>query len=75
MDAFRTHDVTNQPPAFAGRDLWRDDGPLREALEREGGAAFEAEVAAYGALAGSELLDLSHDMHRDRPRPRSHNAS
>ncbi|NLG29195.1 MAG: DNA alkylation response protein, partial [Chloroflexi bacterium] len=75
VEGFRTHEVTNQPPAFAGRDLWRDDLALREALGRKGGGAFEAEVAAYGTLAGGELLELSHDMHRDRPRLRSHDAA
>lgn len=67
-----THVVENQPPEFAPRDLWRDDVALREALAREGGEAFAPQVAAYGALAGSELLGLSWDAHRDRPRLRSH---
>ena len=74
MERCRTHEVCNQPPAFGARDLWRDDVALREALEREGGQAFTADVAAYGALAGGELLDLSHDAHRDRPRLRTHDA-
>ena len=73
MDA--THVVENQPPEFAPRDLWRDDAALREALAREGGGAFSDVVARYGALAGGELLELSHDMHRDRPRLRSHDAA
>ena len=67
-----THLVENQPPEFAPRDLWRDDLALREALQREGGSAFADEVAAYGALAGDELLALSFDAHRDRPRLRTH---
>ena len=62
----------NQPPEFAPRDLWRDDAALREAVEREGGRAFADRIAAYGALAGSELLALSFDAHRDRPRLRTH---
>ena len=67
-----THAVENQPPEFAPRDLWRDDAALREALVREGGAMFADAVAGYGALAGSELLALSFDAQRDRPRLRSH---
>ena len=67
-----THLVDNQPPEFAPRDLWQDDPALREALLREGGGAFAAEVAGYGALAGGELLALSFDAHRDRPRLRTH---
>jgi len=70
MDA--THVVENQPPEFAPRDLWRDDAALREALAREGGGAFSDVVARYGALAGGELLALSFDAHRDRPRLRTH---
>ena len=75
MDAFATHAVRNQPPPFGARDLWQDDAPLREGLAREGGEGFAAEVATYGALAGGELLALSHDAHRDRPRLRSHDAA
>ncbi|MBB6599710.1 acyl-CoA dehydrogenase family protein [Luteimonas sp. MC1825] len=67
-----THVVDNQPPEFAPRDLWGDDVVLRDALPREGAAAFTAHVAAYGAIAGGELLALSHDAHRDRPRLRTH---
>ena len=72
MGGSATHSVDNQPPEFAPRDLWRDDRALREALQREGAAGFTDAVAAYGALAGSELLALSFDAHRDRPRLRSH---
>ncbi|MDH7452894.1 acyl-CoA dehydrogenase family protein [Luteimonas composti] len=72
MSAAATHAVENQPPEFAARDLWRDDLALREALQREGGAGFADLVAAYGALAGGELLALSGDAHRDRPRLRTH---
>ena len=67
-----THSVENQPPEFTARDLWSDDLPLREAVKREGGAGFADAVAAYGALAGGELLALSGDAHRDRPRLRTH---
>ncbi|MBJ7573708.1 acyl-CoA dehydrogenase family protein [Luteimonas sp. MC1828] len=67
-----THVVDNQPPEFAPRDLWADDAVLREALAREGAASFASHVAGYGAIAGGELLALSHDAHRDRPRLRTH---
>ena len=75
MERCRTHEVRNQPPPFGERDLWRDDVALREALRREGGDAFAREVGAYGALAGGEVLALSHDAHRDRPRLRTHDAA
>ena len=70
--AFDTHDVTNQPPPFAPRDLWAGDAGLREAVAREGGDAFAARLAAYGALAGAELATLADEAHRDRPRLRTH---
>ena len=69
---FDTHEVSNQPPPFAPRDLWADDGALREAVAREGGNAFASQLAAYAALAGSELLRLADEAHRDRPRLRTH---
>ena len=75
MEASATHIVVNQPPEFAPRDLWRDDLALREALRREGGDAFTDAVAGYGALAGGELLALSFDAHRDRPRLRTHDRA
>ena len=69
---FDTHDVENQPPEFAARDLWADDTALREAVQRENASGFTALLQEYGALAGSELLQLSFDAHRDRPRLRTH---
>jgi putative acyl-CoA dehydrogenase len=72
LPPFETHRVGNQPPDFAPRDLWRDDIALREAVQANGGAAFVGGLANYGQLAGGSLLALSSDMHRDRPRLRSH---
>ncbi len=72
MSPFQTHEVDNQPPEFAPRDLWASDRALREAVAREGGSAFENRLAAYGALAGDELYRLSFDAHRDKPRLRTH---
>jgi putative acyl-CoA dehydrogenase len=69
---FETHVVENQPPEFAPRDLWSDDVALREAIAREGAVSFEGRIATYARLAGGELLALSHDAHRDRPRLRTH---
>ena len=71
---FDTHEVSNQPPPFAPRDLWADDIALREAVEREGGSVFAPRLAIYGALAGGELLRLADEAHRDRPRLRTHDG-
>lgn len=51
--SFSTHDVTNQSPPFSDINLFRADAALRDAVVREGGAAEEAELAAFGAAAGS----------------------
>ena len=37
-----THEVTNQPPEFAGRNLYLTDTALREAALREGGDWLDA---------------------------------
>jgi len=67
-----THEVANQPPEFAPRDLWADDVALRDGVAREGAAAFAPRLAEYGRLAGDELYALGWDAHRDRPRLRTH---
>ncbi len=69
---FETHAVDNQPPPFEPRDLWADDLTLREAVDREGGAAFAEALARYAALAGDELYRLGFDANRDRPRLKTH---
>jgi len=74
LPPFATHRVENQPPPFAPRDLWRDDLVLRDAVAREGGAGFAENLAAYGALAGGDLYELSFDAHRDKPRLRNFDA-
>lgn len=75
MTGSATHVVDNQPPPFGAHDLWEGDAALREAVAREGASHAAARIAAYGALAGGELLALSHDAHRDRPRLRTHDPS
>ncbi|WP_369938543.1 acyl-CoA dehydrogenase family protein [Xanthomonas tesorieronis] len=72
LPAFATHVVDNQPPPFEPRDLWADDAVLRAAVAREGGEAFAAHLAQYGALAGDTLYRLGFDANRDRPRLRTH---
>jgi putative acyl-CoA dehydrogenase len=72
---FETHRVDNQSPDFAPRDLWSDDIALREAVQAHGASAFADDIARYARLAGATLLALSFDMHRDRPRLRSHDRS
>lgn len=74
LPAFETHEVSNQPPPFGGRNLWADDVALAEAVQREGGAAFAGQLGRYGGLAGDELYRIGFDANRDRPRLRTHDA-
>ena len=57
-ERFLTHDVENQPPPLAPYDAYATDVALREALAREGGGWAEPQVAAYGPLAGGEVMAL-----------------
>ena len=67
-DRFITHRVENQPPPLAPYDAYATDVPLREALLREGGGWAEAEVAAYGAVTGGELMPLGVLANENKPR-------
>jgi putative acyl-CoA dehydrogenase len=62
-----THDVVNQPPPLENLDLYAADAALRDALHREGGGWAEDRVAAYGRLAGGELMDLGEAANVNRP--------
>jgi len=67
-DRFRTHSLENQAPPLAPYDAYATDLPLREALAREGGAWAEAPIAAYGVLAGGEMMELGRLANENRPR-------
>ena len=63
-----THEVSNQPPEFAGRNLFVTDVALREAALREGGEWLEPRLAVLGAAAGSEhVLELGELANRHPP--------
>jgi putative acyl-CoA dehydrogenase len=63
-----THEVTNQPPDFAGRNLYLTDPVLREAARREGGDWVEGPLAALGADVGSEeALSWAEEANRFPP--------
>ncbi|MGQ3355481.1 MAG: acyl-CoA dehydrogenase family protein [Phreatobacter sp.] len=49
-----THEVTNQPPDFAGRNLFTADPVLRHWALREGGDWVDGPLTALGAAVGSE---------------------
>ena len=49
--------AANQPPPLAGYDLFRENRPLAEALEREGGGWAAERCSAFGALLTREPLE------------------
>jgi putative acyl-CoA dehydrogenase len=67
-----THTVTNQPPPLAHRNLFTDNRPLVEALEREGGGAHVQRVAAVGAAWGGEPMDWGVQANEHPPTLRTH---
>lgn len=67
-DRFRTHTVENQPPPLAPYDAWATDLPLREAIRREGGGWAEDRLAAFGPVAGGELMELGVLANENKPR-------
>ena len=63
-----THEVTNQPPEFAGQNLYRIDQPLREAVLREAGPWLDRRMDALGKVVGSEeVLELGELANRHPP--------
>lgn len=68
---FLTHEVQNQPLPLPAYNAWLTDSALREAVEREGGAWAQAQLSAFGTVAGGELMDLGVQANENRPRLRS----
>ncbi|HEX6600343.1 MAG TPA: isovaleryl-CoA dehydrogenase [Gemmatimonadaceae bacterium] len=67
MSPFQTHVVENQPPPLEPYDAYATDLPLQEALAREGGGWAEEQVAAYGVIAGGELMALGAEANAHPP--------
>lgn len=63
-----THEVTNQPPDFADRNLFTSDPVLRHWALREGGDWVDAPLTALGAAVGSEeVLAWGEEANRYPP--------
>ena len=67
-ERFVTHSVDNQVPPPPALNLYRSDLVLREAVTREGGGWGEADLAAYGAIAGGELMELGFQANENKPK-------
>jgi putative acyl-CoA dehydrogenase len=67
-ERFTTHAVENQAPPLAPYDLWTTDRALREAVKREGGGWAQAQLAAYGPVAGGELMELGFAANENKPK-------
>jgi putative acyl-CoA dehydrogenase len=74
-DRFRTHDVDNQPPPLAPYDAYATDVALREAVAREGAAWAEAQLIAYGPIAGDEAMALGVAANAHRPVLHTHDRA
>jgi putative acyl-CoA dehydrogenase len=62
-----THEVLNQAPPMAGRNLFDDHVALREALDREGGGWAYERVRAAGAFWGGEPMVWGFEANEHPP--------
>ncbi|MES1952280.1 acyl-CoA dehydrogenase [Salinisphaera sp. S4-8] len=63
----RTHDVTNQPPPLVDYNAYSSDIALMEAVHREGGDWGQDRLKSYGAIAGTELIEVGFEANEHRP--------
>jgi putative acyl-CoA dehydrogenase len=68
---FFTHEVENQAPPLGDYNAWRTDAALREAVAREGGGWADAQLDAFGAVAGGELMQQGCLANENKPRLRA----
>jgi putative acyl-CoA dehydrogenase len=64
--------TANQPPPLAGHDLFAENRPLAEALEREGAGWASGRCSDFGRLLGGEPLEWGRLANENPPRLRSH---
>ncbi|HEY5143362.1 MAG TPA: acyl-CoA dehydrogenase family protein [Solirubrobacteraceae bacterium] len=68
----QTHEVFNQPPPLAGRNLFADNLPLVEALEREGAGWAHERALQAGAFWGGEPMAWGERANTYTPVLRTH---
>ena len=65
----------NQPPPYEGRNLYRTDIALQEAVAREGAIDAETTLERWGeALGSAETFALADAANRNPPQLRTHDA-
>ena len=65
----------NQPPPYEGRNLYRTDIALAEAVAREGAARAKPALEQWGEMLGSaETFALADAANRNPPRLHTHDA-
>jgi putative acyl-CoA dehydrogenase len=65
-------DGLNQPPPLAGHDLFLENRPLAEALEREGGGWAAETASVFGRFLSGEPLEWGRLANENPPRLRTH---
>jgi putative acyl-CoA dehydrogenase len=65
---FHTHEVANQVPPLADRNLFEDNLPLVEALEREGAGWALRRAHDVGAAWGAEPIGWGFEANENPPR-------
>mgnify|MGYP000502907973 CR=1 FL=1 len=69
---FVTHEVRNQVPPLRDRNLFEDNVPLVEGLEREGGGWARERASAVGAFWGGEPMEWGRLANEHEPVLRTH---
>src|SRR5439155_11620067 len=67
-----THEVFNQPPPLRGYNLYSEDAPLMEAVEREGADWAEGRLRSLGERLGGDPLDWGAMANENPPVLRTH---
>ncbi|WP_022961287.1 acyl-CoA dehydrogenase family protein [Halopseudomonas pelagia] len=70
-----THEVTNQVPPLDGINLYHTDLPLKQWVHRFKGDWADAELAAYGQLAGGPLMAAGFLANENKPLFKSHDRA
>ncbi|HWH96266.1 MAG TPA: acyl-CoA dehydrogenase family protein [Baekduia sp.] len=64
---YATHEVRNQAPPLEGRNLFLDNTPLVEGLQREGGGWAHDRAVAVGAFWGGEPMAWGFEANENPP--------